>query len=59
MFQIGRMLVSQNDFVIRGPLHLDAQGILCGPVSRYGKIVSEMCIKIDGYGALVPNIFKM
>ncbi|KAJ8605537.1 hypothetical protein CTAYLR_000091 [Chrysophaeum taylorii] len=35
MFQLGRMIVPQNDFVVRGPLHLDAGGVLCGPVSRY------------------------
>ena len=35
MFQLGRMIVPQNDFVVRGPLHLDSGGVLCGPVSRY------------------------
>jgi len=35
MYQLGRMIVPQNDFVVRGPLHLDAGGVLCGPVSRY------------------------
>ena len=35
MFQVGRMLVPQNDFVVRGPLHMDSYGALCGPVSRY------------------------
>jgi pellino protein len=35
MFQLGRLLVPQNDFVIRGPLHQDPSGVLCGPVSRY------------------------
>lgn len=35
MFQVGRMLVAQNDFVVRGPLHMDSYGALCGPVSRY------------------------
>ncbi|KAH8057015.1 hypothetical protein JL722_7241 [Aureococcus anophagefferens] len=33
MFQLGRMIVPQNDFVVRGPLHLDSGGVLCGPVS--------------------------
>ena len=35
VFQLGRMLMPQNDFVIRGPLHADASGVLCGPVSRW------------------------
>ena len=35
MFQIGRMMVEQNDIVIRGPLHRDRNGVLCGPVSRF------------------------
>ncbi|CAM9257130.1 unnamed protein product, partial [Phaeothamnion confervicola] len=35
IYQIGRMAAPQNDFVVRGPLHDDASGMLCGPVSRY------------------------
>lgn len=47
MFQLGRMIVPQNDFVVRGPLHLDAGGILCGPVSRYACRLS--CSRLPPY----------
>lgn len=46
MFQLGRMIVSQNDFVVRGPLHLDG-GVLCGPVSRYACRLS--CSRLPPY----------
>ncbi|CAM9472304.1 unnamed protein product, partial [Phaeothamnion confervicola] len=35
MFQLGRLQCSQNDFVVRGPLHQSKTGKVCGPVSRY------------------------
>jgi len=47
MFQLGRMIVPQNDFVVRGPLHLDAGGVLCGPVSRYACRLS--CARLPPY----------
>jgi len=34
-FQIGRMNNELNDLIVRGPLHKDRNGLLCGPVSRY------------------------
>jgi len=47
MFQLGRMIVPQNDFVVRGPLHLDSGGVLCGPVSRYACRLS--CSRLAPY----------
>ena len=50
MFQLGRMVVPQNDFVVRGPLHMDANGVLCGPVSRYAcRIVCSRLPPFDCY----------
>ena len=50
MFQLGRMVVPQNDFVVRGPLHMDANGVLCGPVSRYAcRIVCSRLAPFDCY----------
>lgn len=35
VFQLGRVAMACNDFIVRGPLHIDHDGVLSGPVSRY------------------------
>lgn len=34
VFQVGRLIEPNNDFVVKGPLHYDSSGKQCGPVSR-------------------------
>jgi len=46
MFQIGRLKVFQNDFVVRGPLTENSLGQYCGPISRYAARI--MCNRITG-----------
>ena len=35
LFQIGRLVSPEIDISLRGPVHVDKNGVVCGPVSRY------------------------
>lgn len=49
LFQLGRMDCPENDWVVRGPIHVSARGRVCGPVSRHAlRIVAERSPKEGG-----------
>ena len=51
MFQLGRLMVKQNDIVVRGPLTSNSKGQFCGPVSRYAARI--MCSRLPPYDCYV------
>ena len=51
MYQLGRLQVRQNDFVVKGPLTKNDRGQFCGPISRYAARV--MCSRLPPYEAFV------
>jgi hypothetical protein len=51
MYQLGRLQVRQNDFVVKGPLTKNDRGQFCGPISRYAARV--MCSRLPPYECFV------